>query len=145
VVGAGFCTFHEYRFSYGLVALTGVFTGLIDATIEDWSVKAFAWAGAVLFYALVASYEFIVMETPPRPLLQAGLFVFLGLAGFLSSHHWTWLVMSILLGKPVEKVLWLAPHMYVNLSTYTTLMILSFTAYTAYLVYINVEACEVGE
>jgi hypothetical protein len=35
--------------------------------------------------------------------------------------------------------------MYVDLSTYTTLMILSFTAYTAYLVYINVEACEVGE
>jgi hypothetical protein len=125
--------------------LVGVITGLIDATVEDWSVKAFAWAGAVLFYALAASYEFIVMEAPPRPLLQAFLFVVLGLAGFLSAHHWAWLVMSILLCKPVEKVLWLAPNIYMDLSTYTTLMILFFTAYIAYLVYINVEACDAGE
>ena len=142
---AGFCTFHEYRFSYGLVALVGVITGLVDATVEDWSVKAFAWAGVVLFYALVASYEFIVMETPPRPLLQAGLFAVLGLAGFLSAHHWMWLVMTILLGKPVERVLWLAPNIYVELGLYNVLMTLSFTAYIAYLVYINVESCEVEE
>ena len=143
--GVGFCTFHEYRFSYGLVSLIGVITGLVDATVEDWSVKAFAWAGIVLFYALVASYEFIVMETPPRPLLQAFLFVLLGLTGFLSAHHWTWLVMSILLGKPVERVLWLAPHIYMDLITYSTVMTLSLVAYTSYLVYINVESCEVGE
>jgi hypothetical protein len=142
VVGAGFCTFHEYRFSYGLVALVGVITGLVDATVDDWSVKAFAWAGAVLFYALAASYEFIMMETPPRPLLQAGLFIALGLAGFLSAHHLAWLVMSVLLGKPVESVLWLAPHIYMDLSTYNVLMSLFLVAYTVYLLYINVEACE---
>jgi hypothetical protein len=137
-----FCTYHEYRFSYGLAALTGIITGLTDATIDDWSVKAFVWSAIVLLYSLIASYEFIVMPTPPHPLLQAFLFILIAPLGLLSAHHWTWYMLTVLLGKPIEFKLWLAPNIYTDLNTYNTLMATSLAIYIAYLITINTKPCE---
>jgi len=136
------CTYHEYRFSLGLASLVGVLTGLADATIEDWSVKAFAWSGILMLYALIASYEFIVMPTPPRPLLQAFLFVLIAPLGLLSMHHFTWLTLSILLGKTIEKKLWIAPNIYVDLNTYNTIIIISLLVYLLYLITTNIMSCD---
>ena len=136
------CTYHEYRFSYGLAALTGIMTGLTDAAIDDWSVKAFTWAAILMLYSLVVAYELIVMPTPPKPLLQSFLFVSITPLGLLSVHHFTWLTLSILLGKPISFKLWLAPNIYADLNIYNVLMITSLTIYTAYLIVTNIVSCE---
>ena len=136
------CTYHEYRFSLGLAALTGIMTGLADSTIDDWSVKAFVWATIVMLYALIVAYEFIVMPTPPKPMLQAFLFVLITPLGLLSTHHFTWYSLSILLGKTIEPKLWLAPHTYADLNTYNMIMIISLSFYILYLVITNFISCE---
>jgi hypothetical protein len=136
------CTYHEYRFSLGLASLAGVLTGLADATIDDWSVKAFIWSGILMLYSLIASYEFIVMPTPPRPILQAFLFILTAPLGLLSSHHWTWYILTLMLGKPTEFRLWLAPNIYTNLNTYNMIMAISLATYIAYLTATNIKTCE---
>jgi len=136
------CTYHEYRFSYGLAALTGIMTGLTDSTIDDWTVKAFTWAAILMLYTLIVSYEFIVMPTPQRPLLQATLFILLTPLGILSTHHFTWYSISILLGKTIEQKLWLAPHTYADLNTYNMIMIISLSFYILYLVITNFISCK---
>jgi len=137
-----FCTFHEYRESYGLASIIGIMTGLVDALLEDWSVKAFLWSAILVLYIVVVSYEFIIMETPPRPFLQALLFCILAVMGLLASHHITWLLVSILLGRRIEKVLWLAPNIYAPFREYTLASIAMFIVYIAYLIYINIKSCD---
>jgi hypothetical protein len=137
-----FCTYHEYRFSYGLAALTGIMTGIADATIEDWTVKAFTWAAILMLYSMIVSYEFIVMPTPKHPLLQAFLYVLISPLGLLSVHHFTWLATYILIGKTIVSKLWLAPNIYADLSTYNTIMIISLAIYMSYLITINTKPCE---
>jgi hypothetical protein len=136
------CTYHEYRFSYGLTALTGIMTGLTDAAIDDWSVKAFVWASILMLYSLVVAYEFIVMPTPQKPLLQAFLFVSITPLGLLSVHHFTWLTLSILLGKTIAFKLWLAPNIYVDLNIYNIIMASSLVIYLLYLIITNFISCE---
>jgi hypothetical protein len=137
-----FCTYHEYRFSLGLASLVGMMTGIVDASIDDWSVKAFIWSGILFFYSLIISYEFIVMPTPPKPLLQAFLFVSISPLGLLSAHHWTWYLLTVMLGKPIEFRLWLAPNIYVDLNLYNMIMMISLSVYITYLVIINLVSCE---
>jgi len=137
-----FCTYHEYRFSLGLVALTGIATGLVDAAIDDWSVKAFVWASILMFYSLIVAYEFIVMPTPSRPLLQAFLFILIAPLGLLSMHHFTWLALSILLGKTIEQKLWLAPHIYVDINIYNAIMNASLDIYILFIAITNLKSCE---
>jgi hypothetical protein len=117
-------------------------TGLADAAISDWSVKAFAWTGVLMLYALIVSYEFILMPTPPKPFLQAVLFVVSAPMGLLPAHHFTWLIVSVMLGKPIEIRLWIAPNMYVSLYTYTVAMLLLLTLYLAYLIVASLHPCE---
>jgi hypothetical protein len=136
------CTYHEYRFSYGLAALAGIMTGLADAAIGDWAAKAFVWSGLLLLYALVVSYEFIVMPTPPRPLLQAFLFVLLAPMGLLSAHHFTWLIVSVMLGAPIDSRLWLAPNIYIDFHTYTVIAFAMLLAYFAALLTASAMSCE---
>ena len=136
------CTYHEYRSSLGLAFVFGVLTGLADAAIDDWATKAFVWSGMLMLYALIVSYEFIVMPTPPKPFLQAVLFVVFAPMGLLPAHHFTWLVVSVMLGKPIEVHLWIAPNMYVNLYAYTVAMMLLLALYLAYLVDASLHPCE---
>jgi hypothetical protein len=136
------CTYHEYRFSLGLSSLVGMMTGIADASIDDWGIKAFVWAGILFFYSLIIGYEFIVMPTPPRPLLQAFLFILNAPLGLLSAHHWTWYILTIMLGKPIEFKLWLAPNIYADLNIYNTIMIISLSFYILYLVITNFISCE---
>ncbi len=132
-----FQTFHEYRVSLGMAGVAGLITGLVDSLVEDWSIKAFLWAGALLLYALVVAYELAVMDTPPRPLLQASLLVVFSTAGLLSVHHVTWLSVSTMLGRTLEHRLWLAPNIYASISLYNTVMVASLVSYLAYLLYTN--------
>jgi len=136
-----FCTFHEYRVSYGLAGLAGVMTGLVDALVEDWSVKAFLWSAILLLYIVIVSYELIIMETPPKPLLQSILFT-MTIPGMLASHHLVWTVVSIMIGRTIHKNLWLAPNIYMDFTVYTLASIAMLMIYLAYLIYINTKSCD---
>jgi len=100
--------------------VVGIIMGLIDATIGAWNVKAYAWAFVLGFYALLIAYEFIVMQTPPHPLLQAFLFVIAAPMGILSGHHITLLAVRAALGElPTSLPLApLVPSVYVSLDEY---------------------------
>jgi len=136
------CFFHHYRISYGLIALLGMLTGLSDASIEDFTVKAFLWTGFFAIVMAVIAYELIIMPTPPYPKLQAVLFILFGYMGLLSVHHFTWLTTWILLGKPVERRLWLMPNVFGDLYIYTIIMGAMLITYISYLVLINIKDCE---
>jgi hypothetical protein len=128
---------HEYRIALGLMGLSGFMTGLVDASIDDFSVKAFVWSAILILAMIVVSYEFIVMPTPPRPFLQASLFILTGLGGLLSAHHITWVSMMTLLGKKIPRDLWLAPNIYADFTLYTFLMLILLVIYLMYLIYTN--------
>jgi hypothetical protein len=138
----GFCTLHEYRITYGLIGLTGFITGLVDALIDDFTVKAFLWTSVLWLALVVTAYELTVMPTPPKPFAQSVLLISLGTAGLLSIHHFTWLGVSILVGRKLHSSLWLAPNIYVDFKLYTTAAAYTFIAHMVYLIYINMHSCD---
>jgi len=138
----GFCTLYEYRIAYALIGFTGFVTGLIDALIDDFTVKAFLWAFVLWLALIVTAYELTIMPVPPKPFMQSILLITLGTAGMLSIHHFTWLGVSILIGRRLYDVLWLAPNMYVDFRLYTTVTAYMFIAYMVYLIYINMKSCD---
>jgi hypothetical protein len=143
-VVTAYCTYHEYRFSLGMAFVVGIMMGLIDATIGTWSVKAYAWAFVLGFYALLIAYEFIVMQTPPRPLLQAFLFVIVAPMGILSGHHITLLAVRAALGElPASLPLApLMPSIHVSLDEYLLLTGVMLIIYAALVVLANLKSCD---
>jgi len=138
----GFCTLHEYRITYSMLGFTGFITGLVDALIDDFTVKAFLWAAVLWLILIVTAYELTVMPTPVKPFMQSILLITLGTVGLLSIHHFTWLGVSILVGRRFYDSLWLAPNMYVDFRLYTTVTAYTFIAYMVYLIYINIKSCD---
>ena len=138
----GFCTLHEYRIVYSLMGFAGLVTGLVDALVDDFTVKAFLWAAVLWLILIVTAYELTVMPTPPKPFAQSVLLMVLGSAGFLAIHHFVWLGVSILIGRRFYDDLWLAPNIYVNFKLYTTATAYAFIAYMVYLIYINIKSCD---
>lgn len=132
-----FKTYHEYRIVLGSTSLIGVMTGIVDATILDWCLKAFVWSGILLLYFVITAYELTVMETPERPFLQSILLVVTSLFGLLSTHHFTWILMTISIGRQIENPLWISPNIYVDFYCYTYLMFTLFSIYIVFLVYTN--------
>jgi hypothetical protein len=133
---------HEYRASFALLYLVGLITGLVDALVSDFTLKAFLWSFTLVLALITVSYEFIVMPTPEKPLLQAVLFNMFGLMAFLSTHHFTWLIVYYMTSGHIEERLWLAPNIYADLALYNTVMLFSLVSSLAYLVYINICSCE---
>jgi hypothetical protein len=124
------------------MGLAGFITGLIDALIDDFTVKAFLWASVLWLMLIVTAYELTVMPTPVKPFAQSVLLILLGTAGLLSIHHFTWLGVSILIGRRFYDSLWLAPNIYVDFRLYTTATAYIFIAYMVYLIYINMKSCD---
>jgi len=137
-----FCTYHEYRYSYGLIALLGIMTGLTDGLVDDFTIKAFIWLGLAVMYCLIVSYEFIVMETPPHPKLQAMMFVLTAPCGLLPAHHFTWLVCAVMRGLKIDFRLWLAPNIYADLNTYNAIMVVNLVCYLAMLALFSIRSCD---
>jgi hypothetical protein len=143
-VATAYCTYHEYRISLGMAFVAGIIMGLADATVEAWSAKAYVWAFVLGFYALLIAYEFIVMQTPPHPLLQALLFVIAAPMGILSGHHITLLAVRAALGElPTSLPLSpLTPNIYVSLDEYLLLTGVMLAIYAALVVLANAESCD---
>jgi hypothetical protein len=116
-----------------------LFNGSIDAIIDDFSIKAFAWAFSFTILFIVVSYEFIMMPIPEKPLLQSILFVLISISGLLSVHHFSWIAFMMLLNKEIERQnLWIAPNIYVNFDLYTIVMGICLMIYISYLLYISI-------
>jgi len=143
-VVTAYCTYHEYRFSLGMAFVVGIIMGLADATIGAWNVKAYVWAFVLGFYALLIAYEFIVMQTPPHPLLQAFLFVIAAPMGILSGHHITLLAVRAALGElPASLPLApLVPSVYVSLDEYLLITGVMLAIYVALVIASNLESCD---
>jgi len=143
-VAAAYCTYHEYRISLGMAFVVGIIMGLADATIGTWDVKAYVWAFALGFYALLIAYEFIIMETPPHPLLQAFLFVIAAPMGLLSGHHATLLAVRAALGElPTSLPLTpLTPGIYLSLNLYLLITGVMLAIYAALVILANLESCD---
>jgi hypothetical protein len=122
--------------------ITGVILGLADATIDVWMAKAYVWAFVLGFYALLVAYEFIVMPTPPRPLLQAFLFIIAAPMGILSGHHLTWLAVRAVLGWVPTDHLWLSFNTYTSLDLYLSFTGVMLTIYTVVLLASNLMSCD---
>ncbi|PNV81176.1 MAG: hypothetical protein C0179_04025 [Fervidicoccus sp.] len=114
---------------------TGLYTGSIDALIDDFVLKAFLWASALVIALIIVSYEFIVMPKPDKPLLQASLFGVISAMFFLGTHHLVWLSVSVMIGREISDVLWLAPNIYVDTVAYTLVMFIFFLLSLLYLFY----------
>jgi len=134
-----FKTLHEYRYAISIVFFVALFNGSIDAIIDDFTIKAFAWAFSFTILFIVVSYEFIMMPIPEKPLLQSILFVLISISGLLSVHHFTWIAFMMLLNKEIERQkLWIAPNIYVNFDIYTIVMGICLMIYISYLLYISI-------
>jgi hypothetical protein len=136
------CTYHEYRISLGMAFITGVILGLADATVDVWRAKAYVWAFVLGLYAMLVAYEFIVMQTPPRPLLQAFLFIIAAPMGMLSGHHVTWLAVRAALGEWPVRHLWLSVNTYVDLNLYLLFTGVMLAIYAAVLLASNLMSCD---
>lgn len=132
-----FKTYHEYRYALALAVFSGAMTGSTDALVNDFTVKAFIWSAVIVASSMLISYEFIVMPAPEKPKLQAVLFVILWIAGFLSTHHFTWMALMLMLGCKIENPLWLAPNIYSDPVAYTIAMLVLIIFYTLYVLYTN--------
>ncbi len=132
-----FRTYHEYRFSLSLAFFVGLINGLVDASILDFSIKAFVWSSILVIVSMIISYEFIIMDTPEKPRIQAILFVIVFISGLLSIHHFTWLITWILLYGSIDKRIWLAPNIYIDLFLYNLIMLTLMFIYIIYIIYTN--------
>ncbi|MEM2389060.1 MAG: hypothetical protein QW215_02360 [Ignisphaera sp.] len=135
-------TFHEYRFSLGVLGLAGIMTGLIDALALDWTVKAFLWSSALIIAMSITTYELTVMPTPENPFLQSILLIITSLMGLLSIHHFTWIFVWTITGGEIHEKLWLAPNIYIEFNTYTTIMAILLTIYILHIIYCNICSAE---
>jgi hypothetical protein len=122
--------------------ITGIILGLADATIDVWEAKAYVWAFVLGFYSMLVAYEFIVMPTPPRPLLQAFLFIIAAPMGILSGHHVTWLAVRAALGEWPVSHLWLSVNTYVDLNLYLLFTGVMLAIYAVVLLASNLMSCD---
>ena len=113
----------------------GLYTGTVDALVDDFVLKAFLWASALVIALITISYEFIIMPSPPRAFLQASLFGVFSTMLFLGTHHLVWLSISIMVGRDIGRTLWLAPNIYVDTAMYTLAMLVLFLLSLLYLLY----------
>jgi uncharacterized membrane protein YhaH (DUF805 family) len=116
----------------------GLYTGTVDALVDDFVLKAFLWASALVIALVIISYEFIIMPSPSKPLLQASLFGVFSPALFLGTHHLAWLSVSVMAGRDIGRTLWLAPNIYVDTVLYTIITLILFLLSLAYLLYTSI-------
>ncbi|MFP3265628.1 MAG: hypothetical protein RXO54_07330 [Acidilobus sp.] len=122
--------------------ITGIILGLVDAATSSWIAKAYVWAVVLGFYAMLVAYEFIVMPTPPRPLLQAFLFIIAAPMGILTGHHLIWLAARAMLSGMPANHLWLTLNTYTSLNMYLTLTGAMLTIYTIIMIISNLKSCD---
>lgn len=129
---------HEYRFAYALFAIAGVFNGIVDALIDDFTAKFFITKAIDLFIFMWVAYEMLLMDKPRRPFLASFLLILLGMAGYIGFWHGAWAFSWVLYRGPLPDPLWLAPNVYAPLLLYNIITFALALAYMIYGVLINI-------
>jgi len=129
---------HEYRATIGLIGLMFLFTGLVDALLEDFTLKYFITLSILFVFITAVIYELIWYKTPGNPFMESTLATLALLTSAFGVHGAIWLYVSILLGREIGGHVWLAPHVLVPRPVFYTLTFTCLLAYLGILVAVNV-------
>jgi len=129
---------HEYRATIGLIGLMFLFTGLVDALLEDYVLKYFITLSILFVFMLAVIYELIWYKTPSNPFMESALATLALFTSAIGVHGATWLYISMLLGREVGRYVWLAPHVVVSEPVFYTVTFTCLLAYLGILVAVNV-------
>jgi len=128
---------HEYRFLIGLIGIMFVFSGLIDALTEDFTLKYFITLGIFTVLFWVAIYEMIWYPKPDNPLLESILALVALVSAALGVHGAVWLVISIMIGRVVGESIWLAPNVVASKTVFYAMTFTCLSIYIAVLATVN--------
>jgi len=109
---------HEFRDTYAVIGLEFLFSGLVDALVEDFTVKFFIILGIWLALWWFSLYEMIWYPLPDNPELEATVLLVGIICGVFGIHSLVWLLISIMLGRPISEMIWLAPGYYMPKSIF---------------------------
>jgi len=133
---------HEYRATIGLIGLMFLFTGLVDALLEDFTLKYFITLSILIIFIVMIIYELIWYPSPCDPWFESLLATLALLTGAFGVHGTIWLYISILLGRKLGTTIWLAPNVIVSLPAFYALTFSSLIVYIGILVYVNINPQE---
>jgi len=136
---------HEFRFTFSIIGLSFMFSGLIDALVEDFTLKFFLITGIWVLLWWVSLYEMIYYPTPKHPLLESLLLLIGFISGTFGIHSMVWYIVSIMLGRKIESHIWLAPNIYIEKTLFIETAIALTILYIAILASINVLTTEKRE
>jgi len=133
---------HEFRFTFAIIGLAFVFSGLIDALVEDFTLKFFLILGIWVFLWWVSLYEMIYYPTPKHPLLESLLLLIGFICGTFGIHSMMWYIVSIMLGRKIGSSIWLAPNIYMSRILFIETAIALTAIYIIILAMINILTTE---
>jgi len=128
---------HEFRFVFAAIGLAFLISGLVDALVEDFSVKFFIILGIWLLMWWTSLYEMIYYPTPDDPMLESALLLVAFLCGVFGIHSLTWLLVSIMIGREITEWIWLAPGYYMPRNVFIPLSVAMTALYIVLLYLIN--------
>lgn len=128
---------HEFRFTYAAIGLAFLISGLVDALVEDFTIKFFIILPIWVILWWVSLYEMIWYPLPDNPLLESLLLLAGFLCGIFGIHSIVWLLISIMVGRKIEEWIWLAPGYYMPRSVFVPTAIAMTALYIAILYLIN--------
>jgi len=114
---------HEFRDTYAIIGLAFLFSGLVDALVEDFTVKFFIILGIWLALWWFSLYEMIWYPLPDNPELEATVLLVGIICGVFGIHSLVWLLVSIMLGRTIGEWIWLAPGYYMPKAIFVPLAV----------------------
>jgi len=133
---------HEFRDTYAIIGLAFLISGLVDALVEDFTIKFFVIGAIWLTLWWFSLYEMIWYPTPDNPMLESIILLIGIVCGVFGIHSLVWLSVSIMLGRTIEESIWLAPNIYISKSVFIPMSIALSALYILVLYLINVLATD---
>jgi len=133
---------HEFRFTYAAIGLAFLISGLVDALVEDFTIKFFVISGIWILMWWASLYEMIYYPTPDDPLLESALLLAAFLCGAFGIHSLTWLLVSVMLGREITEWIWLAPGYYIPKSVFIPTSLILTALYLILLFLVNTRTTE---
>jgi len=128
---------HEFRALIGIIGVVFLVTGLVDALCEDFTVKYFVTLPIVLFLYWVSVYEMIYYPKPSHPFLESLIALAALVSAAFGVHGSVWLYVSVLIGRQIGRMVWLAPNIYVPAPVFAAATGLSLLVYLSLLLAVN--------
>jgi len=128
---------HEYRTSIGLIGLMFMTTGIIDALLDDFTLKYFLTLSFLMIFITGIIYELMWYPTPLSPWFETILMVAALFTASFGVHGATWLFISILMGREIGSGVWLAPNIIVSKQLFYAITFTCLAIYLSILILVN--------